>query len=68
MMPKPPCYGCHDRTLTCHGFCQRYKDYKGELAEWNDLRWQVEQAGRNDSLSRRRYLRIEFRRKKSGRV
>ena len=27
-----PCKGCTDRTLTCHGFCQRYKEWKAEHA------------------------------------
>ncbi len=67
MIPKPPCHGCHERTLTCHGFCQQYKIYKAELEKWNELRWQAEQSGRVESLSRWRYLRKEMRRKKSGR-
>lgn len=31
MRKKPPCsQDCFDRTMTCHQFCQRYKDWKKE--------------------------------------
>lgn len=31
MMTKSPCdKACPDRTVTCHGFCKRYK-------EWQDI-------------------------------
>ena len=23
-----PCRGCPDRTITCHGFCERYRDWR----------------------------------------
>lgn len=29
---KPPCKGCEDRAVGCHGNCERYKQYKAELA------------------------------------
>ena len=29
---KPPCKGCEDRAVGCHGSCERYKQYKAELA------------------------------------
>ena len=29
---KPPCKGCADRSVGCHGACERYKQYKAELA------------------------------------
>ena len=25
-----PCRGCADRTITCHGVCKRYQDWKKE--------------------------------------
>ena len=25
-----PCRGCTDRTLTCHGFCERFAEWKEE--------------------------------------
>lgn len=28
----PPCKGCEDRAVGCHGSCERYKQYKAELA------------------------------------
>ena len=31
MRTKPPCSkDCFKRTITCHQFCQRYKDWKAE--------------------------------------
>ena len=27
-----PCKNCLDRTLTCHGVCRRYQDWKKEKA------------------------------------
>ena len=29
---KPPCKGCEDRAVGCRGNCERYKQYKAELA------------------------------------
>ena len=29
---KPPCKGCEDRAVGCHSGCERYKQYKAELA------------------------------------
>ena len=31
MRPLCPCKGCDDRTLTCHGFCEKYKGWKKVL-------------------------------------
>ena len=25
---KHPCYGCAERNATCHGECQKYKDFE----------------------------------------
>ena len=33
---KCPCKGCTERTLTCHGVCHRYEDWKIERAAIND--------------------------------
>ena len=30
---KCPCKGCQDRTITCHGVCQKYQDWKQEREE-----------------------------------
>ena len=27
-VPHCPCRGCHDRKLGCHGFCERYQEWK----------------------------------------
>lgn len=31
MRPHCPCNGCNERTLTCHGFCSKYKEWKALL-------------------------------------
>ena len=31
MRPACPCKGCDERTLTCHGFCSKYKEWKTKL-------------------------------------
>lgn len=38
---KNPCKGCTDRTITCHGVCQHYQDFKKELDATN--KWLREQ-------------------------
>ena len=30
---KCPCKGCPDRTITCHGVCKKYHDWKKDLEE-----------------------------------
>ena len=35
---KCPCKGCDKRTITCHGSCTAYKDYKEWLDEVNKER------------------------------
>jgi len=32
-MSRTPCYKCDDRTATCHGECEKYKDWRKELEE-----------------------------------
>ena len=27
---KCPCYGCNDRSITCHSECEKYIDWKTE--------------------------------------
>ena len=29
-MSRAPCKGCQDRTITCHGVCRRYEEWKKE--------------------------------------
>jgi hypothetical protein len=28
---EAPCYNCKDRTVECHGTCDKYKDFKKEI-------------------------------------
>ena len=39
---KNPCKGCTDRTVTCHGVCKRYQDWKAELEKTKQ--WLRDQA------------------------
>lgn len=27
---KSPCYGCQNRTVTCHSDCEKYLEYRNE--------------------------------------
>ena len=35
-MKKAPCKECTERTLTCHGLCHKYKEWKAELDKTNE--------------------------------
>lgn len=41
---KCPCKDCPDRTITCHRFCSRYKEWKAHIDEINAQK-QLEKAG-----------------------
>ena len=30
---KPPCINCNDRATSCHGKCDKYKNYRTELED-----------------------------------
>lgn len=45
-----PCYHCKDRSITCHGVCDRYKAVKARKDLENKLRRQ--EASANLSCSR----------------
>lgn len=32
---KSPCYGCNDRCVGCHGKCNSYIQYKGQVENFN---------------------------------
>ena len=34
-MKKCPCKGCEKRTITCHGFCRDYQEFRAERDEIN---------------------------------
>ena len=36
-MKKTSCYGCAERTMTCHSNCKEYKDYSDELRKKREL-------------------------------
>ena len=38
MRPMGPCKDCQERTITCHGFCQRYQEFKRQNEEYVRLR------------------------------
>ena len=44
-----PCYECPDRHTGCHGSCERYKKWRQELDEKNELRNQFLKKG--DTIS-----------------
>ena len=38
---KVPCKGCEDRTIRCHSYCERYKEFKIKWDEHNQKRTQA---------------------------
>lgn len=36
-MPNSPCFGCENRTSTCHSNCIEYEIYKLDMEEWNGV-------------------------------
>lgn len=40
-MTKAPCFGCVDRGLGCHAYCEKYK-------EWTELHEKERAAARRD--------------------
>ena len=66
----PPCKGCEERSLGCHGKCERYKIWKKELDEKN----QKVLKARHDAYELDRYCKAqahkiyERKRKKSGKM
>ena len=53
---KCPCKGCGKRTLTCHGVCREYEDYKIERAAINDYNRERNQVTVSDYSIRRYWL------------
>lgn len=43
---EPPCKSCDDRTGGCHDRCERYKDYKDQVAEVKRKKWQASEDER----------------------
>ena len=35
MKQKCPCHGCDRRTVTCHGVCREYQEWKAEREKVN---------------------------------
>lgn len=54
---KQPCYNCPDRTLGCHGQCERYAEYRTECDRIKAIR-KVE-SDTNDAI-------LEARRRRTG--
>ena len=43
----PPCKDCQDRVPGCHGFCDRYKEWKLRLDELNKARREYDRTHYN---------------------
>ena len=64
-----PCKGCHDRTVTCHGVCEKFAEWKSVQAEAQARRQeekeklpgidmtQMRKYWRNLSFRKRRYIK-----------
>ena len=56
-----PCKDCFDRTLTCHGVCLKYKEWKADLEKQNEIR-RTEEAKYAISDTKKQWLRKQSRR------
>ena len=60
-MLKAPCKNCPDRSLGCHDHCEKYKAYKQEHKELNDLKRKAIQSENDWYALRRHHQRKEYR-------
>lgn len=44
MRKKFPCLGCEERTLGCHGGCEKYAEAQKSVREEKDARWREYEA------------------------
>ena len=57
---KCPCKGCVDRTVTCHGRCPRYEEFKKDKEEQNKRKYlenDAKQLSRDHEIKYRRNLK-----------
>lgn len=62
----PPCKDCAEKNLGCHGFCPRYKDYRGQIEAQNTARQEAAAEDRDVAAARTfpTPLRIRIRRRR----
>lgn len=55
-MIRTPCYKCENRTATCHGECEKYKDWLEKLRERKRLEaiGQIADSARSNSMAQLR--------------
>lgn len=42
MRYQPPCRGCKDRSITCHGKCKKYNEYRKAEAAFRKEQYRKE--------------------------
>ena len=63
-MSKCPCKGCERRTLTCHGVCRQYEDWKIERAAMLDWKREQNDPLLSDNIRRKYWRNQRFSRRK----
>ena len=54
-----PCQGCSERSVTCHGTCLKYMEYKAKLKDQNEqIRKLKEIDIEQDQITRTRVARV----------
>lgn len=53
---KCPCYKCDDRYPGCHGYCEKYLEYRKKLDEVNE-KARLDNEMRNSIIETRKRLR-----------
>ena len=59
--PEGPCQDCDARIEGCHGFCDRYTDYRKALDAYNE---EVKKKKEEEFVPRRKYTERERKRLK----
>ena len=60
MRKQPPCKGCYNRKLLCHGFCSEYQEWKKMLSAESEAR-QRENDRYSSPARPKKYMRMILR-------
>ena len=63
MKNKCPCKGCFDRTVTCHGRCERYQTWKKEheMQLREEMEMRKNNAAPTDRVKHRAWQKMKWR-------
>lgn len=65
---KCPCKGCERRTLTCHGLCENYQEWKKENTARNDWLKEQNRVHVSDSVIKKHWKNLSYSRRRVTKV